>query len=150
MIKTAFWGLAVLLALPASQAAEALHSGYAIITDRPVATDLDQVVYVPRVHGQTVLDGLLHILHGTGYRLADPAASDPEIERLYSQPYPENQRQIGPRELGVVLEQLAGPAWRLVEDPVNRLLSFEVRPAYRVDTPERSAAATASPVEATP
>lgn len=130
-MKSALGLITLILALPASPAAEPLHSGYAIIADAPVAVDLEQAVYVPRVHGQTVLDGLLHILRGTGYRLADAMASDPEVGRLYRQPYPENQRHIGPRELGVVLEQLAGPAWQLVEDPVNRLLSFEVRPTYR-------------------
>ena len=30
-----------------------------------------------------------------------------------------------------VLERLAGPAWQVVEDPVNRLVSFEVRRSYQ-------------------
>ena len=130
MAKTFLLGFAALLALPASQAAPPLHSGYAILTEPPIAPDLDQTVY-RRVQGQNVLEGLREILHGTGYRLADPAAADPEIGRLYDQPYPDGQREIGPRALGAALERLAGPAWQLVEDPVNRRVSFEVKAAYR-------------------
>lgn len=107
-----------------------MYRGYAILTERSVALDLDQTVYL-RVRGRRVLEGLREILEGTGYRLADVAAADPEIGRLYGQPYPDSQREIGPRELGAVLERLAGPAWQLVEDPVNRRVSFEVRRSYR-------------------
>ena len=130
MLKVAFWGLAVVLALPASQAPPPLHSGYAILTEAPLAPDLAQTVY-RRVRGRSVLEGLREILHGTGYRLAEPAAADPAIGRLYDQPYPDGQREIGPRALGAALERLAGPAWQVVEDPVNRLVSFEVKAAYR-------------------
>lgn len=131
MLKTAFLaGLAVVLTLPASHAAEPLYRGYTIITERPMTPDLNQTVYL-RVRSRNMLEGLREILKGTGYRLADPAAADPEIGRLYQQPYPENQRTLGPQPLGAVLERLAGPAWVLVEDPVNRRISFEVRPDYR-------------------
>jgi len=123
-------GLAVVLVLPASHATEPLYRGYTILTEAPIAPGLDQTVYL-RVRGQKVLEGLRKILHGTGYRLADPAAADPEIGRLYDQPYPDGQREIGPRALGAALERLAGPAWQLVEDPVNRRVSFEVKAAYR-------------------
>ena len=130
MAKTLLLGFAALLALPASQAAPPLYGGYAILTEPTIAPDLDQTVY-RRVQGQAVLEGLREILHGTGYRLADPAAADPAIGRLYDQPYPDGQREIGPGALGAVLERLAGPAWQLVEDPVNRRVSFEVKAAYR-------------------
>lgn len=111
-------------------AAPPVHSGYAIIAEKPMPTDLSQSIYV-EVRGRTVLEGLLEMLNGTGYRLASEAAADPEIGCLYEQPYPENQRQVGPIELGAALERLAGPGWQLVVDPVNRLVSFEVKPSYR-------------------
>ena len=123
-------GLAAGLVLPASHAAEPLYHGYAILTEPSIAPDLDQTVY-RRVRGRSVLEGLREILHGTGYRLAEPAAADPAIGRLYDQPYPDGQREIGPRALGAALERLAGPAWQVVEDPVNRRVSFEVKAAYR-------------------
>ena len=150
MLKVAFWGLAVVLALPASQAAPPLHSGYAILTEplAATATDLAQTIYV-EVRGRKVREGVLEMLRGTGYRLASEAAADPEIGRLYGQPYPESQRAVGPIELGAALERLAGPAWQLVVDPFNRLVSFEVHPAYRTDrvagSPVAEAAAPAAP-----
>ncbi|TVR65508.1 MAG: hypothetical protein EA420_03055 [Candidatus Competibacteraceae bacterium] len=125
--------LAAALAAPGGAATEPLHAGYALITERPVTTDLAQTVYV-RVRGRNLLEGLQEILEGTGYRLADAAAADPEIWRLYVQPFPEAQRPVGPRALGAVLERLAGPAWRLVEDPVNRRVSFELHRPCRAAT----------------
>lgn len=129
MLKVSFLPLTALLAVPAGHAAPPLHDGYAIVSEAPVATDLAQTVYL-NVRGRTLLEGLLEILRGTGYRLASKAAADPEIGRLYAQPYPEHQRAMGPIELGSALERLAGPAWQVVEDPVNRLVSFEVRTSY--------------------
>jgi len=130
MTPASLLGLATMLALPASHAAEPLYHGYTIITEPPVTLDLHQTVY-QRIQGRTLLEGLREILHDTGYQLADAAAADPEIGRLYAQPYPQNQRDIGPCELATVLERLAGPAWQLVEDPLNRRVSFEQRWAYR-------------------
>ena len=130
LLITCSAALALSISLPAPAAPE-LYQGYAIIQEAPIDLDLNQIVYLQNVAGRTVLEGLLEILRGTGYRLGSEEASDPEIGRLYAQPYPENQRALGPQALHVVLERLAGPAWRLVDDPVNRLVSFEVRPAYR-------------------
>ena len=119
-----------LWAIPTLACAQTLHNGYALIDEAPIATDLAQTVY-RTVQGPTVGQGLYELLTGTGYRLAEPRAADPAIERLYVQPYPEAQREVGPVELGVALERLAGPAWQLVVDPVNRLVSFERRPLYQ-------------------
>ena len=134
--KTCLFGThRVPLVLPASYAAEPLYRGYAILTEPPIAPTSTR----PSIGGfgaKNVLEGLREILHGTGYRLADPAAADPAIGRLYDQPYPDGQREIGPRELGAVLERLAGAAWQLVEDPVNRRVSFEVkRPTAHLKRP---------------
>lgn len=122
--------LVLALSIPTA-GAEPLYSGYAIIQRADVtANDLHQVVY-RRVSGVTVQEGLHEILAGTGYRLAGAAAADPELFRLFDQPYPEHKRQIGPAGLIEVLARVAGPAWVLVVDPVNRLLSFERDGRYR-------------------
>ena len=132
---------AALITVPVANAAPPVYDGYAVIAEAPVATDLEQPVYT-QVRGRSVLEGLLEVLHGTGYRMAGESAADPEIGRLYAQPYPENQRSIGPIELGAALERLAGPGWQLVVDPVNRLVSFEVKPSYRQRTPAPTATDT--------
>ncbi len=124
--------LLLTLALTASSVvADPLYSGYAVIQRVEVtAHDLDQVVY-RHIGGATVHDGLREILVGTGYRLAGSEANDPELFRLLEQPYPEHKRRIGPAGLIEVLAMVAGPAWVLVVDPVNRLLSFERDGRYR-------------------
>lgn len=108
-----------------------VYSGYAIIEENPLpATCFVQTVY-RQVKGRTVADGLQEILQGTGYRLAGVQAADPELKRLLSQPYPDYYRQVGPAPMVEVLERVSGGAWRLVVDPVNRLVSYEVHEHYR-------------------
>ncbi|MFZ1493366.1 MAG: hypothetical protein WAU60_08120 [Candidatus Competibacter denitrificans] len=145
MIHRFSCGVVSLLISSISYAVSPVYSGYAVITEAPLATDLDQSVY-KTIQGRTVLEGLLEVLNGSGYQLAAQAAADPEIDRLYRQPYPENQRTVGPRALKEVLERLAGPAWLLVIDPLNRLVSFEVRRSFQPGvSQERAAALDAQP-----
>lgn len=79
----------------------------------------------------TVGDALRHVLQGSGYRLAPAYASDPAMTGLLSQPLPEAHRGLGPVTLEAALTTLAGPTFRLVIDPLHRLLSFEVKETYR-------------------
>ena len=134
-MKICFWLFLALFAMTA--AAQPHHSGYAIIVPMDVtarAADLRQPI-IRRITQRNLYDGLRHILRGTGYRLARRANADPQIHRLYTQPYPERWRQIGPAPLDQVLTTLAGPAWQLVVDPVNRRLSFELKAQYRCGYP---------------
>lgn len=68
-------GCAVALALvightaAATDTPDVLYRGYAIVSEPTIDPDLQQVVYL-RVQGRTVLEGLLEILPGTGYRLS--------------------------------------------------------------------------------
>jgi len=66
-----------------------------------------------------------HLLQPSGYRLASESAADPFRRTLLNLPLPEPHRVLGPMPLQTALETLAGPAFRLVEDPVHRLVSFE-------------------------
>jgi type IV pili sensor histidine kinase/response regulator len=45
---------------------------------------------------------------------------------LFGFPLPKAQRQLGPLSLRQALELLSGPAFRLVIDPVYRLVTFEL------------------------
>ena len=65
------------------------------------------------------------LLQPSGYRLASDTAADPLRRTLLNLPLPEPHRVLGPMPLQTALETLAGPAFRLVEDPVHRLVSFE-------------------------
>lgn len=48
-----------------------------------------------------------------------------------SRPLPAVQRDIGPVKLSEALQVLAGPAWRLKVDEVNREICFELRDQFR-------------------
>ncbi|STQ14869.1 pilus biogenesis protein PilL [Enterobacter cloacae] len=53
------------------------------------------------------------------------------ISELLSRPLPAVQRDIGPVRLSEALQIVAGPAWRLKVDDVNREICFELRDQYR-------------------
>ena len=73
----------------------------------------------------TVGQAVASLLQPRGYRLAAEAAADPSRAALLALPLPEPHRALGPMPLRTALETLAGPAFRLVEDPEHRLVTFE-------------------------
>lgn len=104
--------------------------GYTIISQEQGGNDLKVVVFKQLPKGN-VKQAIEILLLGTGWQLAQEQAADPMIYKLYYQQLPEQKTAIGPMPLDEVLTWLAGPAWRLVIDPVNKLVSYEVRAPYR-------------------
>ncbi len=74
---------------------------------------------------KTVGATIQHLLRASGYRLAGTSAADPARFDLLNFPLPMAHRSLGPMPLHEALETLGGPAFRLVEDPLHRLVSFE-------------------------
>ena len=103
--------------------------GYTLISAAGDDSDLQTVVY-RQLYPGTVGQALPQLLEGTGWRLAESYAADVRIYRLYNQPLPEHKLRIGPIALDKALTSIAGEGWDLVVDPVNRLVSFEVRERY--------------------
>ena len=87
------------------------------------------VDFTDQVH--TVGEAVRHLLMRSGYRLADAEVSDPALPILLNQPLPLVHRHLGPITIDNALVTLAGDAWDLVIDPVNRLVSFELLEQYR-------------------
>lgn len=133
-------------------------NGYTIVegTDSgQLASDLDAKVF-KTINAYSVEDGLRQLLAGSGWELAQPMYADPQIWRLYRQPWPDNKRTISPMPLGEALSWVAGDGWALVVDPVNRLISFEVAPRYahaalpaRPNTSSSAAVPAAAPMPTT-
>lgn len=73
---------------------------------------------------QTVGDAVQHLLDDSGYRLAGTPGSASHI--LLAQPLPAVHRALGPLRLGQALQVLAGPVFRLVQDPLHRRIAFEL------------------------
>ena len=97
---------------------------------------LSAMVNVEFPAGVSTVGAAVHyLLRGSGYQLAAEMAADPARSDLLGLPLPEGHRSLGPMSLQDALETLGGPAFRLVEDPLHRLVSFE-----RCSAPRRSPA----------
>lgn len=78
----------------------------------------------------TVGDALRYLLQRTGFSLSAIENADPNLIVLLNHPLPDVQRELGPIRIRQGLETLAGKPWALVTDPVNRLVSFELKQKY--------------------
>jgi len=76
----------------------------------------------------TVGQAISYLLDGSGYRLLSAKLAEPYRVLLFALPLPKAQRQLGPLSLRQALELLSGPAFRLVIEPVYRLVTFELVP----------------------
>ena len=75
---------------------------------------------------QTVGEAVRYLLQRSGYRLADHHAVNSVTADLFGLILPAVHRNLGPITLRQALETLAGPSFRLAQDPVHRLISFEL------------------------
>ncbi|HFW3715114.1 TPA: TcpQ domain-containing protein [Salmonella enterica subsp. enterica serovar 6,7:y:-] len=76
----------------------------------------------------TVGDGFRYLFFQSGYALCGRYGAD--FAELLNRPLPAVQRKIGPMRLSEALQVVAGPAWRMSVDEVNREVCFVLRDAY--------------------
>ncbi len=114
-----------------AQAEQYYGNGYTIIKETQVqhGNDIDVMVY-KSITADKVKYGLVQLLKGSGWQLADENTADPNITRLYKQNYPDFKRTLSPIKLSDALQYIAGNAWNLVIDPVNKKVSFELKNNY--------------------
>ncbi len=74
----------------------------------------------------TVGQAITYLLDGSGYRLLSAKLAEPYRVLLFALPLPKAERQLGPLSLRQALELVSGPAFRLVIEPVYRLVTFEL------------------------
>lgn len=110
---------------------------------------LEQIVHlrIPASVSPTVGDALHYALRDSGYRLC---TSDGQANRLYRLPLPAVQYQMGPVRLNVALQILAGPAWQLLVDDVQREVCYRLRPEYTPSVPYAGKGCASSVSAATP
>ncbi|EKS3673659.1 TcpQ domain-containing protein [Salmonella enterica] len=99
----------------------------------------------------SVGDGFRYLLFQSGYSLCGRYGAD--FAELLNRPLPAVQRRLGPVRLSEALQVVAGPAWRMTVDEVNREVCFVLRDAYLAQArPGTSPATTttASPVISSP
>ena len=142
---------ALALALGA-QAQTYYGNGYTIIEKGTVddrLSGLDAMVF-KTIDAYSVQEGLEQLLQGSGWALAGADNADPQIWRLYRQPWPDNKRSINPMPLSQALAWVAGDGWSLVVDPVNRLVSFEINVRYAARPTPTAATVANAPADSAP
>ncbi|EBW7864494.1 hypothetical protein DQJ67_10245 [Salmonella enterica subsp. enterica serovar Newport] len=91
----------------------------------------------------SVGDGFRYLLFQSGYSLCGRYGAD--FSELLNRPLPAVQRRLGPVRLNEALQVVAGPAWRMIVDEVNREVCFVLRDAYLVQARPASSPVTAAP-----
>ena len=114
---------------PQAQVSEVQVGRYSMYAATPTEAQKDLLAAIIKIQFpekvQTVGEAVRHLLQGSGYRLARAEVIGKDTFDLFALPLPDTHRSLGPMPLKTALETLAGPAFRLVEDPVHRLLTFE-------------------------
>lgn len=131
LIKYFFVLALVATSIHAIPAADEIQVGrYSTIKTLP--TEAQQNIFATVINVQfdssitTVGEAMRHLLQDQGIRLAVPKSDESRVHTLIALPLPQIHRQLGPISLRHALETLGGPVWRLVQDPVHRLVSFEL------------------------
>lgn len=129
------------------------YDRYTLVSTRPADAQLDplnQVVDItmPAQLVSTVGEGFRYLLLESGYSLC--SATSAAFSELLSRRLPAVQRTIGPLKLSEALQVVAGLAWRLKVDEVNREVCFELRDQYRSFAAPAIAVAPLRPVVTSP
>ncbi|WP_372557740.1 PilL N-terminal domain-containing protein [Yersinia sp. 1652 StPb PI] len=103
---------------------------------------LEQVIdiRIPASLSPTVADAMRYALRQSGFSLCSITSAN---RVLYSQALPAVHHQFGPIRLSDALQILAGPAWQLEVDSVQRVVCHSLRDGFRLP-PEPTPAPIAS------
>ncbi|TKU73630.1 pilus assembly protein PilL [Citrobacter sp. wls710] len=110
------------------------YDRYLLVSTDPMAAQRDPLsqiidIRIPSSLRPIVADALRYILKQSGYSLC---ATGPANGVLYRQPLPAVQYQLGPMRLRTALQVMAGPAWQLEVDDVQRVVCHSLRDGYQL------------------
>ncbi|NVZ63640.1 TcpQ domain-containing protein [Pseudomonas gingeri] len=94
-------------------------------------------VNIPANMHPNVRDAMQYVVDRSGYSLCPPDTDHVNI--LYTRPLPAAQYKLGPMTLRNTLQVLAGPAWQVKVDEVNRQVCYVLRPGYQLPESPRVA-----------
>ncbi|MBI6549737.1 pilus assembly protein PilL [Xenorhabdus lircayensis] len=115
------------------------HGRYLLVSTDPTEAQRDllsQLVDVRISVSQkpTVGDAMRYVLRHSGYTLCSPEKTN---DILYRQPLPSVHTQSGSVRLRTALQFMAGPAWQLEVDEVQREVCHHLRPGYQLPQPQQ-------------
>ncbi|EFJ7368121.1 pilus assembly protein PilL [Escherichia coli] len=110
------------------------YDRYLLVSTAPQAAQRDPLsqvidIRIPASLKPTVADAMRYALKQSGYTLC---ATGPANGVLYRQPLPAVQYQQGPVRLRTALQVMAGPAWQLEVDDVQRVVCHSLREGYQL------------------
>jgi len=111
------------------------YGRYTLVSTQPDASQRDLMaqiidVTIPANMNPNVRDAMLYVVDRSGYALCPPSSQHVNI--LYTRPLPAAQYKLGPMTLRNTLQVLAGPAWQVKVDEVNRQVCFVLRSGYQL------------------
>jgi len=109
------------------------YGRYTLVSTKPLLAQQDLLAQIidtriPADMNPTVQQAMQHVLRHSGYSLSP--ADNPAVSRLYSHPLPAAHYRIGPIPLGNALQLLAGKAFVMQVDEIERQIGFAVRADY--------------------
>ncbi len=110
------------------------YDRYLLVSTDPQSAQRDPLsqiidIRIPSSLHPTVADALRYALKQSGYSLC---ATGPANGVLYRQALPAVQYQLGPMRLRTALQVMAGPAWQLEVDDVQRVVCHNLRDGYQL------------------
>ncbi|EAR4689401.1 pilus assembly protein PilL [Salmonella enterica] len=110
------------------------YDRYLLVSTDPMAAQRDPLsqiidIRIPSSLRPAVADALRYALKQSGYSLCATGAANGV---LYRQPLPAVQYQLGPMRLRTALQVMAGPAWQLEVDDVQRVVCHSLRDGYQL------------------
>ncbi|MDO7896312.1 PilL N-terminal domain-containing protein [Pseudomonas citrulli] len=114
-----------------SHQADLRYGRYTLVSTAPTREQRDLLaqiidISIPSNLSPSVQDALHYVLLRSGYSLCPDA---PPVKVLFSRPLPAAHYRLGPIPLRSALQVLAGPAWQLTVDDINRSVCFEPQKA---------------------
>ncbi|ELQ9310770.1 PilL N-terminal domain-containing protein [Serratia marcescens] len=118
------------------------YDRYLLVSTDPAAVQRDPLsqiidIRIPASVNPTVADALRYALRQSGYSLCATGSANGV---LYRQALPAVQYQLGPMRLRTALQVLAGPAWQLEVDDVQRVVCHSLRAGYQLPATQLSPA----------
>ena len=103
---------------------------YRSIKPKPTQSqrELLQVVITVSIPDEitSIGEAIAFLLKRSGYQLVQPQAKQIELTKFFLKRLPEVHRHIGPMSLEDALTILTAPAFKLNQDPMKRLISYEM------------------------
>lgn len=123
------------LVQPSCFASNNLQIGrYLTTTNKPLTAQIDLLSQIIQVcfpqNVQTIGDAMNYILRLSGYSLVSNECMNKAFKMTLTKPLPAIDRHFGPMPLKDALTTLMGHAFFLVQDPLNRIIDFRVKPQF--------------------